>query len=110
MRLRAQGYETFESCFRSLAGRNLLPYSVEDTGEVVRWPTRKDRHDSEASSACMVTRPQQSLVWALTQVPLARRGGSAGVPVREQDRTKSRTVYSCRADAVAVAAAQTARR
>ena len=32
----AQGFETFESCFKSLAGRNLLPYSVEDTGEVVR--------------------------------------------------------------------------
>ena len=31
----AQGFETFESCFRTLAGHNLLPYSVEDTGEVV---------------------------------------------------------------------------
>ena len=31
----AQGFETFDSCFRTLAGHNLLPYSVEDTGEVV---------------------------------------------------------------------------
>jgi hypothetical protein len=30
-----QGFESFESCFRTLAGHNLLPYSVEDTSEVV---------------------------------------------------------------------------
>ncbi|KAK9916031.1 hypothetical protein WJX75_007578 [Coccomyxa subellipsoidea] len=44
-----QGYETFEACFKTLAGRNLLPSTMEDTAGIMRWlsPLRR-RPDSAA--------------------------------------------------------------
>lgn len=39
-----QGFETFESCFKTLAGRNLLPYTMEDTAGVMRWLSPLRRH------------------------------------------------------------------
>lgn len=33
-----QGYETFESCFKTITGRNILPYSTSDEGStVMQW-------------------------------------------------------------------------
>ena len=33
-----QGYETFESCFRSMTGRNILPYSsLDEGGTLMQW-------------------------------------------------------------------------
>jgi hypothetical protein len=47
--LAVQGCETFESCFKTLAGRNLLPTTMEDTAGLARWlsPLRR-RSDSES--------------------------------------------------------------
>lgn len=33
-----QGYETFESCFKSMTGRNILPYStLDEGGTLMQW-------------------------------------------------------------------------
>lgn len=33
-----QGYETFESCFKSCTGRSILPYSTsDDAGTLMQW-------------------------------------------------------------------------
>ena len=38
MILPLQGYETFESCFKSMTGRNILPYSTSDEGNtLMQW-------------------------------------------------------------------------
>ncbi|EIE25933.1 hypothetical protein COCSUDRAFT_60937 [Coccomyxa subellipsoidea C-169] len=44
-----QGYETFEACFKTLAGRNLLPSTMEDTAGIMRWLSPLRRRPDSAS-------------------------------------------------------------
>ncbi|BDA44176.1 UDP-N-acetylglucosamine transporter [Coccomyxa sp. Obi] len=44
-----QGYETFEACFKTLAGRNLLPSTIDDTAGIMRWLSPLRRRPDSAS-------------------------------------------------------------
>ena len=53
--LLVQGYETFESCFRSCTGRNILPYSTsENDGTLMQWlsPMRRSFSPESIRKLC----------------------------------------------------------
>ena len=50
-----QGYETFESCFKTVTGRNILPYSTsDDGGTLMQWLSTLEEVSSR-QARCMVT-------------------------------------------------------